>query len=197
MNIGTKSVLYGAHCFFIHPWFVALAWWRLYGFPFDPRLWFSFFLHDMGYVGKPNMDGEEGEEHPYWGAFVMGALFGKSWFDFTLCHSRFLAKKNLSNYSKLCVADKYSFCLTPKWLYLKMVNWTGEIKEYMKLAEAMNDGAGNGKYASMNISTEDQIEWFNDVKGYLKKWVEEHKELKIDTWTRAAKIASTGSGVWK
>lgn len=35
MKIGTKSVLYGAHCFIIHPWFVALAWWKLYGFPWD------------------------------------------------------------------------------------------------------------------------------------------------------------------
>jgi hypothetical protein len=22
-----------AHCFFLHTWFVALAWWKLYGFP--------------------------------------------------------------------------------------------------------------------------------------------------------------------
>jgi hypothetical protein len=36
MKIGTKSVLFGAHCFFLHPWFVAAAWWRLYGFPLGP-----------------------------------------------------------------------------------------------------------------------------------------------------------------
>ena len=33
MKIGTKSVLAGARCFFLHPWFVALAWWKLCGFP--------------------------------------------------------------------------------------------------------------------------------------------------------------------
>jgi hypothetical protein len=33
MRIGTKGVLAGAHCFFLHPWFVALTWWKLCGFP--------------------------------------------------------------------------------------------------------------------------------------------------------------------
>ena len=63
MRIGTKSILFGAHCFFLHPWFVALGWWKLYGFPFDPRLWVAFAVHDFGYIGKPNMDGKEGETH--------------------------------------------------------------------------------------------------------------------------------------
>ena len=60
MNIGIKSVLFGAHQFLIHPWFVAWGWWTLYGFPFDPRLWVAFFVHGLGYIGKPNMDGPEG-----------------------------------------------------------------------------------------------------------------------------------------
>ena len=61
MNVGTRSLLFGVHQFAIHPWFVAAAWWRLYGFPFDPRLWVAFFVHDLGYWGKPNMDGAEGD----------------------------------------------------------------------------------------------------------------------------------------
>jgi hypothetical protein len=68
MRIGTRSILYGAHCFFIHPFLLAYAWARLYRFPFDPRLWFVFFVHDLGYIGKSNMDGEEGEDHPRFGA---------------------------------------------------------------------------------------------------------------------------------
>ena len=75
MKIGTKSVLYGAHCLFIHPVFVFAAWWKLYGFPWDPRLWIAFFVHDLGYWGKPNMDGKEGETHVEWGAKVMHKLF--------------------------------------------------------------------------------------------------------------------------
>lgn len=75
MKIGTKSVIFGAHCFFIHPFFLALAWWKLYSFPWDIRLWFVFFLHDIGYLGKPNMDGEEGETHPELGAKIVSRLF--------------------------------------------------------------------------------------------------------------------------
>jgi hypothetical protein len=75
MKIGTKSVLFGAHCFFLHPWFVAWGWWKLYGFPWDPRMWFVFFFHDLGYFGKPDMDGEEGEQHPWTGAKIVSWLF--------------------------------------------------------------------------------------------------------------------------
>ena len=51
MKVGTKSVIGGAHCFFLHPFFVAWGWTRLFGFPWDARVWFAFCLHDIGYVG--------------------------------------------------------------------------------------------------------------------------------------------------
>lgn len=189
MKIGTKSVLYGAHCFFIHPFFVFAAWWKLYGFAYDPRLWVAFIVHDLGYIGKPNMDGEEGELHPYWGACFMGFLFGKRWFDFTLYHSRFLAKKNGAQYSKLCVADKLAIAITPAWLYLPMVNATGEIKEYMK--DAVVNCAGTIPPNST------QKQWYKGVQAYVRKWVNEHKELKQDTWTPANRQAINADGVWK
>lgn len=188
MKVGTKSVLFGAHCFFIHPWFVALAWWKLYGFPWDPRLWVAFFVHDLGYIGKPNMDGEEGELHPFRGAFIMGALFGKRWYEFTLYHSRFLAKKAGAQYSRLCVADKLALVITPSWIYLPMVRATGEIKEYMKDA-ARNS---NGELKVTNVDWW----WYSGVKKYVRAWVEEHKEIKEDTWTTANRSAQE-NGVWK
>lgn len=77
MKIGTKSVMFGAHAFWFHPWLVALAWWKLYSFPFDPRLWAAFFLHDVGYWGKDNIDGKEGKTHPEVGANIMGTLFDR------------------------------------------------------------------------------------------------------------------------
>lgn len=208
MRVGTKSVLFGAHCFFLHPWFVAAAWWKLFGFPWDPRLWVAFFVHDLGYIGKPNMDGPEGESHPETGARIMQFLFDRDrfgigdkaryrWYDFCLFHSRFYAKREGQPFSRLCVADKYALCLTPMWLYLPMVRATGEIREYMKLATAMNDGAGDGKYASMNISTIDQQSWYADVQNYLRRWVAEHKYGRADTWTPNSKLANTKSGVWK
>lgn len=189
MKLGTKSVLFGAHCFFIHPWFVALAWWKIYGFPYDPRLWIAFFVHDLGYFGKPNMDGDEGELHPYWGACLMGALFGKQWFDFTLYHSRFLAKKNNAQYSRLCVADKFAIVLTPAWLYLPMVKATGEIVEYMKDAERNS----NGELKQQKLA----LVWYNGVKDYVRRWVHEHKDIKADTWTPSSRVANDSSGVWK
>lgn len=192
MKIGTKSVLFGAHCFLIHPFFVMVAWFKIYGFPLHPAIWLSFFFHDLGYLGKPNMDGEEGETHVELGAKVLGFLFGKKWADFSRYHSRFYAKKDGVSYSKLCVADKLAITLEPHWLYLPRVNWTGEINEYM--AQAKN---GDGKYKTMKITTESQKKWFADVCDYLQKWVDEHKDLKTDTWTPEAKKAITTSGVWK
>ncbi len=188
MKIGTKSVLFGAHCFFLHPWFVAYAWYNLYGFPFDPRLWVAFFVHDLGYLGKPNMDGDEGELHPYFGAKVM-RIFGRKWFEFTLYHSRFLAKKNGAQYSKLCVADKLAIALTPAWLYLPMVRATGEIKEYMKDAEVNSQG-----WIKVQGS---QLKWYLAVQDYVRKWVFEHKEIKADTWTPVSRKAIDENGVWK
>lgn len=203
MKLGTKSVLFGAHCFFIHPFFVALAWFKLYGFPFDIRLWVAFFVHDLGYIGKPNMDGDEGETHPYFGARIMGKLFDKNksfpkykkligcslWYEFTLYHSRFLAKKHGKRYSKLCVADKLAIAITPAWLYLPMVRMSGEIKEYMKDAEV--NSAGHIKIQH------NQLKWYLAVQDYVRKWVSEHKELKEDLWTPSSRKSINKEGVWK
>src|SRR5579884_703329 len=131
MSIGTKSVLFGAHCWFLHPFFLAKAWRALYGPPRGFRLGTSFFVHDLGYVGKDNLDGPEGEEHVQLGARIMRWIGGHDWEEFTACHSRFWAKKHGLAFSRLCVADKLAFVLTPIWLYRPMVRWTGELREYM------------------------------------------------------------------
>jgi len=186
MKIGTKSVLFGAHCFFLHPIFVARAWIALYGFPFDPRIWIAFFVHDLGYWGKPNMDGKEGETHVELGAKIMG-IFGKKWSDFSMYHSRYYAKKYNAPVSKLCYADKLAFCFTPRWLYLPMVNATGEIKEYLRNAKKSSDAHW--------APVEGQRIWHRQLSEYMKKWVEEHKDGKEDTWTSANRHAITDSGV--
>ncbi|OFY43981.1 MAG: hypothetical protein A2X18_07580 [Bacteroidetes bacterium GWF2_40_14] len=165
-----------------------MAWWKLYGFPYDPRLWIAFFVHDLGYFGKPNMDGPEGETHVIFGAMVMLKLFDKkrengtpddlTWYEFSLLHSRFYAKKLKKKPSKLCYADKLAICLEPYWLYLPRVNATGEIKEYMQAAKAED-----GKYKKMEISVKNQKAWFYDVCNYLNAWVYEHYNGKEDTWT--------------
>ena len=185
MRIGTKSVLFGAHCFFIHPFFVALAWWKLYGFPFDPRLWVAFFVHDLGYWGKQNMDGKEGETHVEFGANVMhlfdkkyqlGYMHGREmkWHDFSLYHSRYYAKKDGAKPSKLCFADKLAICLEPDWLYMPRVNWSGEIHEYLE----------NGKRKDKNWTPVfTQKEWRRQLVTYMRDWVNTHVDGSEDNWT--------------
>jgi hypothetical protein len=151
LRIGTRSVLYGAHCFFIHPVFVWLGWCKLYGFTLDPRIVTACVVHDLGYFGCPNIDGKEGKVHPELGARIMGLLFDhctevyfdrrewnprprwrrkRTWHDFSLYHSRWYADMDCKRVSKLAAADKMAFCLEPWWLYLPRVWASGEIHEF-------------------------------------------------------------------
>jgi len=92
MKIGTKSLLFGVHTWFIHPFFVAKAWNDLYGWypdhPYRPfpqldlfkywvKLWVCFFVHDWGYWGKKEMDGPEGDKHPEVGAGIAHSLLDR------------------------------------------------------------------------------------------------------------------------
>lgn len=156
MTIGTKTLLYGAHCMLIHPLLLALAWWKLYGFPWDPRLWVAFFVHDLGYWGKPNLDGPEGKTHPFLGARIMAFLFdGKPWTPkqnfgddpiyifgrwgfLCLNHSRDYAKKLGMPVSRLGIADKLVMAIEPSWLYLPRVWATGELQEYLAVARGID-----------------------------------------------------------
>lgn len=174
MRLGTKTVLFGAHQFLLHPLFVALGWWKLYSFPFDPRLWFAFFLHDFGYFGKVNIDGPEGETHPEFGAHIMGLQFGKNWADFTMYHSRFYSRMHGVKPSKLCAADKLATALVPKWLYLFLVRATGEIVEYKALATT------NGKYGDNSHLKLTDDEWYARMVIACEEWAYENKDTVED-----------------
>lgn len=190
MRMGTKSILFGAHQLLIHPLFVAAAWTKLYGFPFDPRLWASFFLHDIGYWGTAEMDGPEGVEHPLRGAQIMHRLFDGTrvigwkmpkhtpilvrdsrWFDFTIGHSRSYAKKHGIKASRLCAADKLATALTPGWLYLPMVSLTGEIKEYQNgVIQGYMNGSKSISYEwAIITSIGDKRGWFRMLQEYMAK----------------------------
>lgn len=188
MNIGTRSLLYGAHQIALHPLFVAAAWRKLYGrLPLDPRIWLSFVVHDWGYWGCPNMDGAEGKMHPW-----RAALWFYEWFDirlsrdslrisrdnpyhkffggrdpgigksgrFCLFHSRSLARLYDEPVSELCGPDKIASFMMPRWLYLTLTRWTGELEEYMAEADTL---AGR----KAEISIESPEAWFDSVKSYL------------------------------
>ena len=196
MKIGTKSVLFGAHQFLIHPLFVAAAWWLLYGFPWDPRLWVAFFVHDLGhfFYHSPNMDGPEGERHVEWGALFMAKHFGPEWGELCLYHSRFYAKKYGRSYSRLCVADKLACALEPWWLYLPRVLATGEVWEYIAAAGNREGskyaGEPNTKYESMGLETGTVRSWHRTMTSYLRRWAYEHRDGKQDTWTPEPKKAA-------
>ena len=220
MRVGTKSVLFGAHQCLIHPWFVAYAWWTLYGFPWDPRLWVAFFVHDLGYIGKPNMDGPEGERHPVLGASLMaifdgvwpirpkfliggegiatcwmtsrGAVHMGTWAKFCLLHSCYFAKTLGLQPSRLCVADKLAIALTPWWLYLPMVRATGEVHEYM--AHAHHRIKGNEAVSEdekRRLTSGQQYDWYRGVQDYCRRWAYEHRDGKVDTWTSNARQRAT------
>lgn len=173
LPIGTRSLLLGAHQFAIHPFFVAWGWSKLYGFPIDPRLWVCFFVHDLGYFGKPNMDGDEGELHPLLGAAIVRRLFGPRWSEFCLLHSRFMSRRLGKRYSRLCPADKMAIVLTPTWLYIPLVTMSGELPEYMGMER-------ESKYHEMGFDHSSPRAWYESVKRYIQAWVETHKDADRD-----------------
>ena len=190
--VGSRTVLFGAHAFWLHPFFVAWAWKRLYGFPWDPRLWVAFLAHDLGYLFKSNIDGPEGEAHPQFGARIMHSLFDRPccvwksggeewadqrWYEFTLFHSRHYAKRHGRQPSRLCYADKLSFLIAPRWLYLPLVRLTGELAEYLAEASKRGDDAS------------DAYAWHAGVCRYMGAWIEAHKDGAPDTWTPADRHA--------
>jgi len=185
MTIGTKTLLFGAHQFLLHPLFVAAAWWKLYGPPLDPRLWFAFFLHDVGYLGKPNLDGPEGETHPELGARIMKSLFGEKWGDLCLYHSRSIARKNGRESSLLSHADKLATSLMPRWLYLLQVKTTGEFREYLehfrqslelkgKYVTALNLQEDKNPPNGITYGSIDHWYWAM-TKKYTQNWVEQKR----------------------
>lgn len=202
MNIGTKSVLFGVHQFILHPLLLAIGWWKAYGFRRveigvagdlavcaslrDPRLWVAFVVHDIGYLGKPNMDGPEGETHPELGARIMRSLFGDAWGDLVLLHSRYYAKKLGRPVSALCFADKWVIVLEPAWLYLPRVWLSGELGEFIENGQnrVRGSSAGLTESEAADLLSGEPRRWHRGMVGYMRRWIAEHQDGKPDTWTR-------------
>jgi hypothetical protein len=133
MKIGAKSLLFGTHQIFWHPFTVFLAWYELYGWP-SWKETVCIFIHDFGYIFCPDMDGPCGENHPELGARIADRLFGKEYHNLCLYHSRTTAAKYNIQPSRLCWADKLSIKWEPSWFYILRSTLSGEIKEYRKHA---------------------------------------------------------------
>lgn len=163
MLVGTKSILYGGHQFIIHPIILFFCYWRLYSFPFDPRLWVCFVVHDWGYFGCKDMDGYTGKYHPVFGASIVRVLFGGKWCVFCVTHSRkiveILRKATEIDYriSKLGVADKLAIVYTPLWMYCRE-----ELSEYIR---------NESQYVSISPKS-----WKDIVDKRALRFVEDNKD---------------------
>lgn len=141
MKIGTKSILFGVHQFLWHPFVVLLAWryWHK-RWPATKAEWLAIAVHDLGYIGCADMDGEEGKEHPLHGARFAWSLLRsdraarQQAMELVLGHSKYYCAKHCRPFSDLYAPDKISVLFEPEWFYLLRGRLTGEIKEFMSYA---------------------------------------------------------------
>lgn len=181
MKIGTKSLLFGVHQFIWHPISVGLAWRKCYRT--WPRWgeWIAIICHDLGYWGKPDMDGAAGQSHPELGAKIAGEIAYRVYRllgiapdkathradeveRLSLYHSTYYAQRVGKPVSKLYLPDKVSILFEPRWWYLLRSKASGEIYEYLKNAppEANIDGM---------IIYKTPIQWFG--------WYKENIQFKL------------------
>lgn len=165
MKLGTKSLLFGVHQVIWHPITVYKAWVELYGSRPDWKTSVCILIHDWGYWGKPDMDGEKGERHPEVGAKIAGWLFGRKYHNLVLYHSRHYARNAGVTPSKLCWPDKLSHIYEPAWWYLFRARLSGELKEYRKTA---------AESGFLPLTASDQ-EWFAKLQAYFRKLGEEQR----------------------
>lgn len=156
MRVGTKSLLIGVHQILWHPITVYLAWCKLYGRP-TVRETFCILVHDWGYWGSADMDGQSGIHHPMFGSEIAGRFFGDDYRELVLLHSRHLARKLGVTPSKLCWADKASIIFEPEWFYLWRARASGELAEYRDKAAWW-----------VRIEASDRV-WFKWLKGQMVK----------------------------
>ncbi len=172
MKLGTKSLLWGAHAFYLHPFMVARGWWRLWGAPRDPKLWICFFLHDIGYLGLDEMDGEGSENHVRLGAEIVRWLCRDRYADECYRHSRLWCRLNGRTISRLCLADKMALVLTPAWLYLPMAKASGELQEYMDRSRDQKQLASYSVEELRLIRSGRPSEWLRGLQMFTNRWVQ-------------------------
>jgi hypothetical protein len=187
LPVGPRSILFGSHQFLVHPLMVIWAWKKLYGEWPDFRETVCIFLHDLGYVTQwcHDMDGAEGDTHPEWAATVAGRWFGPEYAALRRYHSRFLARRDGRNVSRLCAPDKLAGGSWPVWLFVLLGRLSGEIDEYMARSVP---GSGE-KYVTMGPQlrySPDRAEWYREVCAHLRAWAWEHRDGRYDTWTQGA-----------
>jgi len=207
MRLGTRTVLFGAHQFAIHPWFVALAWWKLYSFPLDPRLWAAFFVHDLGYLGKLHLDDPDGEWHVAFGARILGYLFDHSgwrssklasilgpyldhWFGVSPLGSPLLRQPStwyqFGFYHSRYMAKRYGvppskLCYADKLAFVITPAWV-----YLPLVWLTGEWKEYAKAHNHEVHHDSitLLGWYYPSRAYVRDWVKEHQHGEADTWTQ-------------
>ncbi len=149
MRVGTRSLLYGAHCIPIHTAMIAIGWRVHHGrWPREWQVWAAFLLHDIGYWGSPDMDGEVGKTHPMAGARLVARIASlrslpehrqidyHHWYNFTAFHSRYYAEHLGGAPSELAIPDKLATALMPIPLLALLYRLSGEHDEYIRYARS-------------------------------------------------------------
>ncbi len=176
MKIGTRSILFGVHQFIVHPIVVWRAWKALFGLPTWKET-LCIIIHDWGYWGAPEMEGEHGARHPELGAKIAGTLLGIQYHNLCLHHSRHYCKMLFGvEPSKLCWADKLSVKFEWEWFYMLRARLTGELREYRELS------AANG----LTPWSASDHEWFVDMRRWLVSAAYEQRASTRVTQEQAA-----------
>jgi len=176
ISIGTKSILFGFHQFLIHPFFVYIAWIKLYKKIPNFEQTLAIIVHDWGYWGKKELKTGEGESHPEFGARIMEKVFKKD--RYVRGHSRYWAKVKQIEESKLCWPDKMSNYLYPFWLQFFLYWITGEFNHYMFESHRKGE-IDKGNYSK---TFEDRKKFVIEVRNFYKKVIEEYRaNYKIKT----------------
>lgn len=183
MKIGTRSLLFGAHQFILHPILIAWSWIKLYGWSWHPLLWLSFIVHDWGYWGRAAMDSEDGENHVFLGAKIVGFFGGPKWEQFNVAHSRFWCRRMSIPSSRLCIADKYTIALHPARLYIWMTRFTGEILEYKSVQKHVDEV---GQHKIVDASFNEDMIWFLNLQINMIMFVMENQD-RSKRWDRRLK----------
>jgi hypothetical protein len=80
--------------------------------------------------------------------------------------------------SKLCVADKLAFVLTPAWLYLPLARASGELWEYMERSRSRQ--MGDELFTDVEwagVTSTDPRRWLRSLQSYTYRWVQKHYRI--------------------
>lgn len=219
-NVGTRSVLFGYHCFFLHGWFVARGWYALHGFrrvrigtvTTSDRTSESAGLPVVVRRGRMTslLDPKLWlafflHDLGYWGSPNMDGAEGE--------HHPEWAANRMGNWfgddwGALCLlhsrfyAKKYhapvsQLCYADKLAITFYPEWL--MVRLVSWTGEVEEYMKDAKRQNDMDAPPTVLEWFRGVKAYVTKWVEEHKDGKHDTWTPEGgqRAVADQNGVWQ